>query len=84
LRAGFPISIVLHSSVVALGVFVLPTSMPDRLNETPIIPIELVTLAETTDIKAAIPVQKPEPEPVIEQQLAPEPPVVISPPIEPP
>ncbi|MBL4618086.1 MAG: hypothetical protein JKY46_10345 [Robiginitomaculum sp.] len=58
--------------------------MPDRLNETPIIPIELVTLAETTDIKAAIPVQKPEPEPVIEQQLAPEPPVVISPPIEPP
>ncbi len=82
MRAGIPLSILAHFGIVALGVFVLPSTMQDRLSDTPIIPIELVTLAEETDIKATPP--KPEPEPELEQELAPEPIIAQSAPIEEP
>lgn len=80
MRLGFPISILFHASVLAVGLLWIPEAMHNRVAPTPIIPIELVTLATKTNIKQ-IPAT-PVPEPEIEQLLAPEP-VVNAPEPEP-
>lgn len=63
---GVLISLCLHAAAL-LGGLLLFKSEVKPYEETKIIPIELVSIAETTNIKAAIkppkPIKKPEPEP---------------------
>jgi len=75
-RFGFPISILAHIGLIAVGIYVLPSAMENRLSETPFVPVELVTLAQETNIKAAPPKPKPVDDPVETQPLAPEPELV--------
>ncbi len=77
MRLGLPISLVLHSGLIAVGLMAFPTPELDVIDTPEIVPIELVTLAEETNIKATAPKPAPkteEPPPMIEpQELAPEP-----------
>lgn len=68
---GFFFSVLLHAGVVASALVYFPAA--SRLaSETVIIPIELVTLSDTTNVRAARP--EPEPEPESEpEETAPEP-----------
>jgi outer membrane biosynthesis protein TonB len=59
MKLGLPISFVLHGAVIFGGLFVYKGSLKP-LPETRIIPIELVTVTETTNIRAAIRAPKPE------------------------
>ena len=59
MKLGLPISFVLHGAAIFGGLFVYQGNMKP-LPETRIIPIELVTVTETTNIRAAVKVPKPE------------------------
>ena len=59
MKLGLPISFVLHGAAIFGGLFVYKGNMKP-LPETRIIPIELVTVTETTNIRAAVKVPKPE------------------------
>lgn len=59
--AGFFLSMTLHAGLVAWGYLYFPTAF-SNLAQTVIVPVELVSIAETTNIRAA----RPEPEPVEE------------------
>ena len=74
--ASFILSLVLHLSLFASAFIYFPRSVSQLDSESVLVPIELVTLADTTNIRAAAPDPVPEPEPeVIErpQPVAPEP-----------
>lgn len=69
MRFGFFISLVLHGGILAAGLLVLPVpklALPEALQ---IVPIDLVTVAETTNVRASIPDPKPKPKP--EPEIAP-------------
>ena len=59
MKLGLPISFVLHGAAIFGGMFVYKGGIKP-LPETRIIPIELVTVAETTNIRAAVKAPKPE------------------------
>jgi len=59
MKLGLPISFVLHGAAIFGGMFVYSGGVKP-LPETRIIPIELVTVAETTNIRAAIKAPTPE------------------------
>ena len=59
MKLGLPISFVLHGAAIFGGMFVYKGGIKP-LPETRIIPIELVTVTETTNIRAAIKAPKPE------------------------
>lgn len=69
MRAGLPISLLLHGAVFATALVVLPAPRMDIMNTPPIVPVELVTVAEKTNVRAKAP--KPEPEPEITPPVAP-------------
>ncbi len=78
MRVGLPISLVLHSGLIAAGLMVFPTPKLAVIDTPEIVPVDLVTLAEETNIKANEPAPKPEPkeEPtplVSEPEVLPEP-----------
>lgn len=62
---GLVLSLFVHGGVIAAGLIYLPR-MTSVFEATPIVPIELVTLGETTNIRAA----RPDPEPVVEEEPA--------------
>lgn len=88
MRAGLPISVVGHVAIVAVGFIALPYAVDTTTSEpTPMVPVELVTISETTNIRAAeesdepepveepeVAVEEPEPEPEPEQENEPTPP----------
>jgi len=59
MKLGLPISFVLHGAAIFGGIFVYKGGVKP-LPETRIIPIELVTVTETTNIRAAVKAPKPE------------------------
>ena len=59
MKLGLPISFVLHGAAIFGGLFIYKGNIKP-LPETRIIPIELVTVTETTNIRAAIKAPKPE------------------------
>ena len=59
MKLGLPISFALHGAAIFGGLFMYKGGVPP-LPETRIIPIELVTVTETTNIRAAIKAPKPE------------------------
>ena len=59
MKLGLPISFVLHGAAIFGGLFVYKGGVKP-LPETRIIPIELVTVTETTNIRAAVKAPKPE------------------------
>jgi len=59
MKLGLPISFLLHGAAVFGGMFVYKGGIKP-LPETRIIPVELVTVAETTNIRAAVKASKPE------------------------
>ncbi|OLF71771.1 hypothetical protein AWH62_11585 [Maricaulis sp. W15] len=60
---GFVLSLFVHGGIIAAGLIYLPR-VATVFETTPIIPIELVTLGERTNIRAA----RPDPEPVVEDE----------------
>lgn len=71
MRAGFPLSVALHAGIIAWGVLALPSALPPPVKDTPVIPVELVTIGDVTNI-----VVKPKPTPRKEpevEKLAPDP-----------
>ena len=70
---GLVVSLVVHAGFIAAGVIYLPRAA-QLLETTPYVPIELVTLAETTNVTAAAPEPEPEPEEeIIEEPVEEEP-----------
>ena len=59
MKLGLPISFVLHGAAIFGGLFVYKGGVKP-MPETRIIPIELVTVTETTNIRAAVKAPKPE------------------------
>ncbi|WP_026941927.1 cell envelope integrity protein TolA [Hellea balneolensis] len=59
MKLGLPISFVLHGAAIFGGMFVYSGAVKP-LPETRIIPIEIVSVSETTNIRAAIRTPKPE------------------------
>lgn len=81
MRAGFPVSLALHAGIIALGVLALPSALPPPVKDTPIIPVELVSIGDVTNIVVK---PKPAPKPKEEvEKLAPEPLLVQQPEPEP-
>ncbi len=68
MKLGLPISFALHGAAIFGGMFVYKGSVPP-LPETRIIPIELVTVTETTNIRAAV--KAPEPEKITPPEAEP-------------
>lgn len=68
MKLGLPISFVLHGAAIFGGMFVYKGGIKP-LPETRIIPIELVTVAETTNIRAAV--KAPEPEKITPPEAEP-------------
>lgn len=62
MRFGLPISLVLHSGLIAAGLMVLPTPKLAIVDTPEIVPVDLVTLAEETNVIAQAPEPDPEPE----------------------
>lgn len=70
---GLVVSLLVHAGFIAAGVIYLPRAA-QLLETTPYVPIELVTLAETTNVAAATPEPEPEPEEeIIEEPVEDEP-----------
>lgn len=70
---GLVVSLLVHAGFIAAGVIYLPRAA-QLLETTPYVPIELVTLAETTNVTAAAPDPEPEPEEeIIEEPVEEEP-----------
>ncbi len=79
----------LHGGLVAAGLIVLPTPQLDTIDMPDIVPVDLVVLAEQTNVQEQLPELKPEPEeapplpPPLQSAPEPEPepePVAILPP----
>ena len=68
MKLGLPISFVLHGAAIFGGMFVYKGGIKP-LPETRIIPIELVTVAEVTNIRAAV--KAPEPEKITPPEAEP-------------
>ncbi len=68
MRMGLPISIALHAALVAAGITIAPTVQRES---TPmiILPVELLSIAETTNVAPVIE-EQPEAEPVEEEAAA--------------
>ena len=61
IRAGLPISLLLHAGVI-FGAS-LAFSTVDPLEEGRVVPVEIITVAELTDIRASLKRERPTPEP---------------------
>ena len=59
---GLPASLLLHAAVIAAGSVVLPSLARDMDPTFTVVPIEIVDLAEETNIRARPEVDAPEPE----------------------
>jgi outer membrane biosynthesis protein TonB len=65
---GVILSIFVHAGIVAAGLIYLPRAS-HLLENTPIVPVELVTLAERTSVRAAAPEPEPEVEDIPEETI---------------
>lgn len=68
--ASFILSLVLHLSLFASAFIYFPRAASEH-GESVIVPVELVTLADVTNIRAARPDPVPEPEPEVTQRPQP-------------
>ncbi len=89
MRFGLPISLVLHGGLIAAGLMVLPSPKLTAFDTPDIVPVELITLAETSNIRANEPkpeeIKPDDPEPLItppknEPEPEPEPEAIAVPP----
>jgi len=63
-RAGLPISLIGHALAIAGGIIALPYVVETGDSEpVPVVPIDIVTIADETNIRAAVEDEEPEPEP---------------------
>lgn len=71
MRAGLPLSIVGHVVLITGGLIALP-HMARSIDDTPVptVSIDLVTISDETNIRAAVAEEEPEPEPVEEVEAA--------------
>ena len=61
MRAGLPISLALHAGVLLAGTVAFNSTAP--MEEGRIIPVEMITVDEFTDIRASLKRERPAPEP---------------------
>ncbi|MEL6752562.1 MAG: hypothetical protein AAFO57_00945 [Pseudomonadota bacterium] len=59
---GLPASLVLHAAVIGAGSIVLPTMARDISSESVIVPIDIVTISDITNIAPRVERDAPEPE----------------------
>lgn len=88
MRAGVPLSLVLHGALIAGGMIYLPQAAR-QFSAGVIVPVDLVTLADTTNVRAAAPdpvieEAPPEPETAVEEdsEAVVETPAATPPPVE--
>lgn len=69
MRLGFTISVMAHSLLLAGGIFVFGKNIP-QLDEGQVVAVEMLTLAEYTNVRAAVKKPKPKaPEPAPEEPM---------------
>ena len=61
IRAGLPISLLLHAGAIFGASFAFSTIEP--LEEGRVVPVEIITVGELTDIRASLEQERPEPDP---------------------
>lgn len=61
---GLALSLIIHVGIIAAGAVYLPSAVRE-FEASPVVPVDLVTLADVTNVRAAAP--EPEPEPEIEE-----------------
>jgi hypothetical protein len=76
MRLGGPFSLVLHVGIAAAGIAFAPEMMPTTSEPAPYIPIDLVTIADETNLTEVVEatVDEEEAEEVAEEEAAPAPP----------
>ncbi|MEL6687860.1 MAG: hypothetical protein AAFP97_09580, partial [Pseudomonadota bacterium] len=67
IRAGLPISLTLHAGVIFGASLAFSTVEP--LEEGRVVPVEIITVGELTDIQASLQRETPPPEPDPEPEL---------------
>lgn len=69
IRAGLPISLLLHAGAIFGASFAFSTV--DPLEEGRVVPVEVITVADLTDIRASLerPTVEPDPQPVLPMQV---------------
>lgn len=65
---GLVLSLLVHAGILAAGLVYLPRAAR-VFEDTPIVPIELVTVADVTNVRAAAPEPEPEPEEAREETV---------------
>ncbi|WP_300540741.1 cell envelope integrity protein TolA [Maricaulis sp.] len=65
---GVVLSLLVHAGILAAGLVYLPRAA-QVFEDTPIVPVELVTVAERTNVRAAAPEPEPEPEEAVEDTV---------------
>lgn len=65
---GLVLSLLVHAGILAAGLVYLPRAAR-VFEDTPIVPVDLVTVAETTNVRAAAPEPEPEPEEAREETV---------------
>ena len=61
---GLALSLIIHVGIIAAGAVYLPSAVRE-FEVSPVVPVELVTIADVTNVRAAAP--EPEPEPEVEE-----------------
>lgn len=76
MKKALILSLLLHAAILALGLFGWPRRSAEDLVLTNAVPVELVTMAEATNVPKAAPAREvaPEPEPAPQPRPAPAPP----------
>ena len=72
MKFGVPISLLLHAGFLSGSIFLFRTP-PPLPSERLIIPIDIISVAEQTNIKASVKRPDPDPKPEPEPEAAPEP-----------
>ena len=67
MRALF-VSLLIHAGIIAAGLIYLPKAS-QVMENTPIVPVQLVALSERTNVRAAAPDPEPEPEDLPEETI---------------
>lgn len=84
MRTGVTVSAAIHGTIFALTVIAWPFSRDDPFADSHVVPIELVTIADETNIRAQTETEKPEPEPKPAAEPEPEQKVAMAEPEPPP
>jgi len=88
-RAGIPLSLLVHGAMIVGGAIYLPQAA-HQFSSGVVVPVELVTLSDVTNVRAAAPepveieeTPEPEADEVVDEEIVPDPVAAEAPPPEP-